>query len=102
MRYGFGTIPGSDAVFQWRSVHASFYTPMDLRAFPFDTQQLLIQVQFRLILLASCLGCRFPVVQRSRHFSHPHGSGFIFLPCFLTHSSCLHRWGLGLRVDGRV
>jgi hypothetical protein len=44
VRYGFGALPNSDAVFQWRSVHATFYTPMDLRAFPFDTQQLLIQV----------------------------------------------------------
>ncbi|WIA38828.1 hypothetical protein OEZ86_002108 [Tetradesmus obliquus] len=45
LRYGFGAIPGSDAVFQWRSVHATFYTPMDLRAFPFDRQQLLIQME---------------------------------------------------------
>jgi hypothetical protein len=45
VRYGFGAIPDSDAVFQWRSVHATFYTPMDLRAFPFDRQQLLIQVR---------------------------------------------------------
>uniref|UniRef100_A0A383VCS9 Neurotransmitter-gated ion-channel ligand-binding domain-containing protein n=1 Tax=Tetradesmus obliquus TaxID=3088 RepID=A0A383VCS9_TETOB len=45
LRYGFGAIPGTDAVFQWRSVHATFYTPMDLRAFPFDRQQLLIQME---------------------------------------------------------
>jgi hypothetical protein len=44
VRYGLGAVPNSDAVFQWRSVHATFYTPMDLRAFPFDRQQLLIQV----------------------------------------------------------
>lgn len=51
LRYGFGAIPGSDAVFQWRSVHATFYTPMDLRAFPFDRQQLLIQVRWVLDFL---------------------------------------------------
>jgi hypothetical protein len=44
VRYGFGFDPNSDAVFQWRSVHATYFTPMDLRAFPFDRQQLLIQV----------------------------------------------------------
>lgn len=44
VRYGLGFDPASDAVFQWRSVHATYYTPMDLRAFPFDRQQLLIQV----------------------------------------------------------
>jgi hypothetical protein len=43
-------------VFQWRSVHASYYTPMDLRAFPFDRQQLLIQVGS-----VGLGGCAFPV-----------------------------------------
>lgn len=45
VRYGAGIIPDTDAVFQWRTVHATYYTPMDLRAFPFDRQQLLIQVK---------------------------------------------------------
>jgi hypothetical protein len=56
VRYGFGSIPNSDAVFQWRSVHATFYTPMDLRAFPFDRQQLLIQVRhFPVLCRAVCV-----------------------------------------------
>ncbi|KAF8059117.1 hypothetical protein HT031_005289 [Scenedesmus sp. PABB004] len=45
VRFGFGTMPDSDGVFQWRSVHATYFTPMDLRAFPFDTQHLLIQME---------------------------------------------------------
>lgn len=51
VRYGFGWDPTSaeDAVFYWRSIHGIWYTPMDLRAFPFDRQNLLIQVgQLRL------------------------------------------------------
>lgn len=32
-----------DGVFQWNSVLATYYTPMDLRAFPFDQQRLLVQ-----------------------------------------------------------
>eukprot|EP00879_Flechtneria_rotunda_P014504 GHRR01015156.1.p1 GENE.GHRR01015156.1~~GHRR01015156.1.p1 ORF type:complete len:451 (+),score=130.85 GHRR01015156.1:966-2318(+) len=44
-RYGLGFDRTSDSVFQWRSVHATYYTPMDLRAFPFDKQHLLIQME---------------------------------------------------------
>jgi hypothetical protein len=46
VRYGFDYDRNGDAVFYWRSVHAIWYTPMDLRAFPFDQQNLLVQVGF--------------------------------------------------------
>eukprot|EP00879_Flechtneria_rotunda_P032181 GHRR01035348.1.p1 GENE.GHRR01035348.1~~GHRR01035348.1.p1 ORF type:complete len:171 (+),score=11.48 GHRR01035348.1:36-548(+) len=67
-RYGLGFDRTSDSVFQWRSVHATYYTPMDLRAFPFDKQHLLIQVRgFRLAglwqgiawhITRTCFGCK--------------------------------------------
>jgi hypothetical protein len=51
VRYGFNYDRDGDAVFYWRSVHAVWYTPMDLRAFPFDYQNLLVQVGRRVELL---------------------------------------------------
>jgi hypothetical protein len=47
VRYGFDYDRNGDAVFYWRSVHAIWYTPMDLRAFPFDQQNLLVQASVR-------------------------------------------------------
>ncbi|KAI8474418.1 MAG: hypothetical protein J3K34DRAFT_456774 [Monoraphidium minutum] len=44
-RYGFGYDGSGAAVFQWRVVQATWYTPMNLRAFPFDRQHLKIQFE---------------------------------------------------------
>ncbi|KAI8468377.1 MAG: hypothetical protein J3K34DRAFT_523004 [Monoraphidium minutum] len=45
MRYAFGWNPDGDNVWYWRSVHAVYYTSMDLRAYPFDHQTLLVQME---------------------------------------------------------
>jgi hypothetical protein len=37
-RYGFGFDEKSSTVFYWTVVHATWYTPMNFRAFPFDNQ----------------------------------------------------------------
>ncbi|KAI8466229.1 MAG: hypothetical protein J3K34DRAFT_434425, partial [Monoraphidium minutum] len=44
-RYAFGWNPEGDNVWCWRSVHAVYYTSMDLRAYPFDKQTLLLQME---------------------------------------------------------
>lgn len=51
VRYGLGFNTeeskegGDEYVFQWQVIHATWYTSMDLRAFPFDTQNLVIQME---------------------------------------------------------
>ena len=45
MRYAMGWNPEGDNVWYWRNVHAIYYTGMNLRAFPFDSQQLLVQME---------------------------------------------------------
>ena len=45
VRFGLGWDPDGDGVFYWESVHAIYYVPMDLRAFPFDKQNLVVQVR---------------------------------------------------------
>ena len=44
IRYGIGW-NGDGGVFYWQSVNAEYFTPMDLRAFPFDYQNLLVEMQ---------------------------------------------------------
>jgi hypothetical protein len=44
VRYGMGTGDG-DNVFYWSTIRGVWYTGMDLRAFPFDRQELLVQME---------------------------------------------------------
>ncbi|WIA37302.1 hypothetical protein OEZ86_014240 [Tetradesmus obliquus] len=44
VRWGLGFSKEGDGVFQWSSVLATYSTPLDMRAFPFDTQRLLVQM----------------------------------------------------------
>jgi len=45
VRYGIGADTKSDNVFYWTTIQGIWYTGMNLRAFPFDTQQLLVQLE---------------------------------------------------------
>ncbi|GBF94477.1 hypothetical protein Rsub_07011 [Raphidocelis subcapitata] len=45
LRYALGADQGTDAVYFWTAVLGTWYTPMSFRAFPFDTQELLIQLE---------------------------------------------------------
>ncbi len=51
MRFGFGW-NSTGAVWSWRTIHATFTTAMDLRAFPFDTQVLGIQLEVMQVCLS--------------------------------------------------
>ena len=38
--------PGSDTVAMWARVQGEFFTPLDFRAFPFDSQKLTMQLEY--------------------------------------------------------